>query len=1668
MRWQGRLGMSLLAGGGVVLVLSLRSPAETPLLYEPPAATQSAAPEATLAESSPDWITLDLLPPANRPGEAEVELLDVGGKLLAKATVAHAGKAFQVKLAARVNTADPANYYLRYRFDAAEKFRQRSLQFLSEVLETRVLGQREFLAGTRPVVRIMVRDRAAGVPVAGAKVCVLLVQGDKEICSTESKTDARGEVAAQLQLPPGEINGARLKVSVQSRSARDSVEETVNVKSAVRTLLTTDKPLYQPGQTIHLRALALERPGMAPLAGADVVFEVEDAKGNKVFRQPARADDFGVSHADFALADELNKGSYRIRAIVAGAKEEKTVTVDRYVLPKFKSELKTDRAFYQPGETVKAELQVNYFFGKAVAGGKVHVKCSKFDVAYFDFQALDGQTDANGHYSFEVRLPASFVGQPLEAGKASAKLEIAVTDTADHKETVTKNVPVTAAPILVTAVPESGQLVPGLENRVYVVSTYADSTPASCQVVWANAPGGGPETVQTDEAGFGQFTCHPGPAGNVPMILLARDEKGQEGRANVILDARPKTGDDTILLRTDRSLYRVGQQARLGIVTTKKIGTVYLDFIKDRQTYLTRSVEINEGRATDAVTFDPTLAGTVQINAYLIGENGEMMRDRRLVIVDPADDLNVSIRNDADTYLPGGEAQVSFRVTNGDGQGVVSALGVMVVDEAVFALQEMQPGLEKIYFYLEKEIATPRYEVHGWSLEEAMQSEKASPDAVLRRDTAARVLLASAKGVGDYSLRVDTYKRNNKALAFQLKVGGALAARFQKVGEALAQFGRKHHADAQKINPNDLTIQRLVKEGLLKEADALDPWGTPMKIVDAAWWDLGQTFYYFAVASAGIDGQWGTLDDCVYPLPGRRQMAAAMVTFARDLAGPGGSIALDGSGPWAASPFTLTIRDKQKWLAFDDRGDREGDRVLGGFNRFAAGKCAPCEEKACCCELFKALPGAAPAEPVRIREYFPETLYFNPAVITDGRGNALLRVPLADSITTWRLTCMASSARGRLGSATAGINVFQDFFVDIDFPVALTQHDEVSVPVAVYNYLKTDQAVRLEVTPGDWFELRSAPVQTVTLAPGQVRAVYFPIVARKIGFQKFTVTARGTNKSDAVARSVEIVPDGKEFLISRSGRLEGKIAQTIDIPPQAIEGASKIFVKVYPGMLSQVVEGLDGMLRMPFGCFEQTSSTTYPNVLVLDYMKTSGKITPELQMKAEGFINAGYQRLVSFEVPGGGFEWFGHAPAHSILTAYGLMEFYDMSKVHPVDPAIIARTQQWLARLQQPDGSFRPSAGGIAEGAINKMQDNLLRNTAYTVWALASTEYRGPELRKGIDFLRDHLDQVQDNYTLALAANALAAVDPQDATTARAIDLLRANCTEKDDLAMWSLQSATPTFGSGAAGDIEVTALAVQALIRSGRELGIAGKAVGYLAKNKDAFGTWQSTQATIQALRAMLMAERGATANSNGTIQLRLNDKAVKTLRVDQSNSDVLQLVDLKEMTLPGPNAVALEFEGTGGLLYQVVGRYYLPYPRGAATPPEAEPLGIQVQYDRTNLDAEDVVGVTATVTNNRAGSAEMVIVDLGLPPGFTPVLDQLNRLAAERQIEKYSVTGRQIIVYLRQVTAGQPVRLQYQLLAKYPLKAQTGKSSAYEYYNPAARCEAKPVQLTVTAAKK
>ena len=133
--------------------------------------------------------------------------------------------------------------------------------------------------------------------------------------------------------------------------------------------------------------------------------------------------------------------------------------------------------------------------------------------------------------------------------------------------------------------------------------------------------------------------------------------------------------------------------------------------------------------------------------------------------------------------------------------------------------------------------------------------------------------------------------------------------------------------------------------------------------------------------------------------------------------------------------------------------------------------------------------------------------------------------------------------------------------------------------------------------------------------------------------------------ADAVRRPIEVVPDGRrvEQVVSGTLRAAGR-GRRWTCPRTPIPGSVKAFVKVYPSSFSQLVEGLDAIFRMPYGCFEQTSSTTYPNVLALDYLQAHRhERCPAVEAKARQYIHLGYQRLLSFEVPGGGFDWFGQA-----------------------------------------------------------------------------------------------------------------------------------------------------------------------------------------------------------------------------------------------------------------------------------------------------------------------------------------------------------------------------------------------------------------------------------------
>lgn len=213
-----------------------------------------------------------------------------------------------------------------------------------------------------------------------------------------------------------------------------------------------------------------------------------------------------------------------------------------------------------------------------------------------------------------------------------------------------------------------------------------------------------------------------------------------------------------------------------------------------------------------------------------------------------------------------------------------------------------------------------------------------------------------------------------------------------------------------------------------------------------------------------------------------------------------------------------------------------------------------------------------------------------------------------------------------------------------------------------------------------------------------------------------------------------------------------------------------------------------------------------------------------------------------------------------------------------------------------------------------------------------------------------------------------------------------------------------------------------------------------------------------------LIATEKGA-ADVRGTATILLNGKPAETLVLSPENNDLYHEFVFKSIERGKTNTIEIRFEGKGGLTYQVVGGYFLPWDQK----PAVEPLSINVSYDRTSLLQDDIATATATVRNNLDKAAKMVILDLGIPPGFElfseDLQDYRDKSAALKSghLSKFSITETQAILYFDSFAPGDTVNVKYRLRAKYPMRAKTLKSSVYEYYAPEVNSVAPPVQLEV-----
>lgn len=470
---------------------------------------------------------------------------------------------------------------------------------------------------------------------------------------------------------------------------------------------------------------------------------------------------------------------------------------------------------------------------------------------------------------------------------------------------------------------------------------------------------------------------------------------------------------------------------------------------------------------------------------------------------------------------------------------------------------------------------------------------------------------------------------------------------------------------------------------------------------------------------------------------------------------------------------------------------------------------------------------------------------------------------------------------------------------------------------------------------------------------------------------------------------------------------------------------------------------------------------TFPNVLVLNYLKQTKQASPEIQLKAENYIALGYQRLLTFEPTGGGFSLYGQPPASVMLSAKGLLEISDMAKVYPVDPALINRTRNWLLAQQKPDGTW--SSGYAWDSPTNSSGDPLPL-TAYVTWAILESGLKDDaRLTRAITYIKTNASRATDPYTQAMVANALVAFDTNDGVARDALAQLEANKVADADTTYWGTRVGSFTGAYGNSASVETTALVAYAMIRAKAYPESAQRALTYLVQKKDPRGTWGSTMATVLALRALVQSAIDAGEPTNdATVRVSLGGAQAQPIRITKENAGVVQVVTFDDIK-PGANRIAFQVEGRGSFAYQVSAQYYLPWNAVPPTPEQDKLVDVQVRYDRTTLAVNDEVGVNVNVRLTKEGKARMTLVDLGIPPGFSVVTQDLDAAVKQKQIARYELTARQIIIYLEEFDSKKPVAFAYHLKAKFPLRAQTPSTTTYDYYNPNVSAVQAPTTLTV-----
>jgi len=689
-----------------------------------------------------------------------------------------------------------------------------------------------------------------------------------------------------------------------------------------------------------------------------------------------------------------------------------------------------------------------------------------------------------------------------------------------------------------------------------------------------------------------------------------------------------------------------------------------------------------------------------------------------------------------------------------------------------------------------------------------------------------------------------------------------------------------------------------------------------------------------------------------------------------------------------------------------------------------------------------------------VRTDFRETIHWAPRVVTDAKGEATVEFWLSDAVTSFRAVAEGTAQVGLPGRGEVVVDSRTPLHIEPKLPVVLTVGDRVDLPIRLTN--ETDRELvasgACESSDGLRALLRTNPLAKLTVGANAARTIYFPLAAEKPGKVTVSLQAEAANLTDRMKRELVIEPAGFPFTRDVSDTLDRARSIAVTLP-EVVPGSLSGTLKFYPAPLATMLDGLQSILREPCGCFEQASSSTYPNIMVLNYLEQAEIEAPEIRKRALDLIKKGYRKLAGYECKKQGYEWFGGDPGHEALTAYGLMEFLDMAKVYDgVDQEMIQRTATWILARRDGKGGFErnsralDSFGRAPEGVTN----------AYIVWALAEAEVKGIDAE--VAAVTKNAYTAKNPYVQALAVLARLKQDPKSGDGLELAALLEGQ-RRKDGSFAGAEQSITGS--SGRQLNVETTSLAILALLRAGRPAAKLNESVQWLLKQRSGggFGCTQSTVLALKAVVAYTQASRTTTAD--GDIIVRVNGNVVARRHFNKGEQGVILVDGLEQFLKAGANDIDLQLDSAMSLPYNLDLRYH-------ATRPASNDdcvLRLTTKLASPECAVGENVPLAVSLRNTTDKGQAMSLARIGIPAGLAAQGWQLKELREKGLIDFYETTPREVIVYFRSLAPKAEKRFTLHLRADIPGAYRGRASCAYLYYNSQTKHWVEPLQAAIGA---